>query len=225
MTKQSLVLRMTYRLLCCARDDIGSLVSDKYKLYNASKKKEGETMQQTINCPGCGSPLAPNQKFCGVCGLNLAGVMQQKANTCPTCNSPIAPGQQFCGVCGAKMPMPGQQPVAQAGTASPVAKAPAAKPSTSRPRSYGILSIAGVIFQIFGWIVLVFGILASIGIAIWAGIGGAFQFVLPGMETISGVTAIIMAIGGIIASLIYGFGLLAFAEICYAAINVQKDLE
>jgi hypothetical protein len=180
-------------------------------------------MQQTINCPSCGSPLAPNQKFCGVCGLNLAGVTQQKANTCPTCNSPLAPGQQFCGVCGAKMPMVSQQPAAQAGAAPAVAAAPVAKPV--RPRRYSILSIAAAIFQIFGWIVLVFGILVSIGVAVWAGLGGAFQSVMPGMETVSGITAILMAIGGIIASLIYGFGLLAFGEICYAAINVQKDLE
>jgi hypothetical protein len=178
-------------------------------------------MQQTINCPGCGSPLAPNQKFCGVCGLNLASVTQQKANTCPTCNSPIAPGQQFCGVCGAKMPAAGQQPAVQANAAP--AATPVAKPV--RTRSYAILSIAAVIFQIFGWIVLVFGILASIGVAVWAGMGGAFESLMPGMATVGGITAIIMAICGIIASLLYGFGLLAFGEICYAAINVQKDLE
>jgi hypothetical protein len=182
-------------------------------------------MQQTINCPGCGSPLAPNQKFCGVCGLNLANVMQQKANTCPSCNSPIAPGQQFCGVCGAKMPMVNQQPAVQAGAAPAVAATPAVKQGASRPRRYTILSIAAVIFQIFGWIVLVFGILVSIGVAVWAGLGGAFQSIMPGMESVGGITAILMAIGGIIYSLIYGFGLLAFGEICYAAINVQKKLE
>ena len=182
-------------------------------------------MQQTINCPSCGSPLAPNQKFCGVCGLNLAGVVQQKANTCPTCNSPIAPGQQFCGVCGAKMPMMSQQPPVQAGAISAVAGAPAPKPVAARSRRYGILSTAAVIFQIFGWIVLVFGILVSIGVAVWAGMGGAFQSLMPGMETVSGVAAIGMAVGGIIASLLYGFGFLAFAEICYAIIEIQKDLE
>ncbi len=188
-------------------------------------------MQQMINCPSCGSPLAPNQKFCGVCGLNLAGVVQQKANTCPTCNSPIAPGQQFCGVCGAKMPMMSQQPPVQAGAAPTTVAAPtvagasAAKPVVARPRKHGILSTAAVIFQIFGWIVLVFGILVSIGVAVWAGMGGAFQSLMPGMETVGGVAAIGMAIGGIIASLLYGYGFLAFAEICYAIIEIQKDLE
>jgi hypothetical protein len=184
-------------------------------------------MQQTTNCPSCGSPLAPNQKFCGVCGLNLAGIMQQKATACSTCGSSIAPGQQFCGVCGTKLPIMSQQPPlaqpAQAGTTI-VRGAPAAQ-AVARPRKHGILRTAAVIFQIFGWIVLVFGILVSIGVAVWAGMGGAFQSLMPGMETVGGVAAIGMAIGGIIASLLYGYGFLAFAEICYAIIEIQKDLE
>ena len=189
-------------------------------------------MQQTINCPSCGSPFASNQKFCGVCGLNVATVIQQKATACPTCGSAIAPGQQYCGVCGTKLPSMSQQPPAaqpvQAGAmprGAPVAVAgtQVAKPA-ARPRKHAILSTAAVIFQIFGWIVLVFGILASLAVGVWAGIGGAFQSLLPGMETVGGASAIGMAIVGIIASLLYGFGFLAFAEICYAINDIEKDL-
>lgn len=200
-------------------------------------------MQQTISCPSCGSPLTSGQKFCGVCGLNLAGMTQQKAAACPTCGSQIAPGQQFCGVCGTNLASMSQQqpPMAQpalAGTTMPrgaptvVAGAPPttpsapppAKPVTAQPRKHRILSVAGVIFQIVGWIVLVFGILASIAMAVFAGIGGSFMSAIPGMGTIGGIAAIGVAIGGIIASLICGFGYLAFAEICYTLIDIEKDL-
>ena len=196
-------------------------------------------MQQTSNCPSCGSPIVPSQKFCGVCGLNLASMVQQKAPTCPTCGAQVVPGQQFCGACGTNLASlsPQQAPMAQAApvTATPrgastmVAEAPAAptvaaKPVTARPRKHRILTIAAVIFQIVGWIVLVFGILASLFVGVWTGIGGGVQSLIPGMGTLAGTAAIGMAIGGTIASLICGFGYLAFAEICYTLIDIDKDL-
>jgi RNA polymerase subunit RPABC4/transcription elongation factor Spt4 len=201
-------------------------------------------MQQSLTCPSCGSPLASSQKFCGVCGLNLAGMTQQQINACPTCGSTMPPGQQFCAVCGTRIggtkqrqQAVGQQAAmgtpAQTGTTStqissePATTVPSMVSTTEgetmvRPHKHRILTIAGVIFQIFGWIVLVFGILASIAMAVFAAIGGTFMPAMPGLSTIGGMSAILIAIGGIIASLLYGFGLLAFAEICYTVRDIDE---
>jgi predicted nucleic acid-binding Zn ribbon protein len=199
-------------------------------------------MQQMVNCPSCGSPINQSQKFCGVCGLNLESAVQQKAAACPTCGLPISPGQQFCGSCGTKLSSISQQPPQMAQPAIPK-DTPAATPSTptttgvapiaaasappeanqtTTPRRHGILSTTAVIFQIFGWIILVFGVLASIAMAVFAGIGGTLMSAMPGMGTMGGTAAIGMAIGGIIVSLLYGFGFLAFAEICYAVRDIRK---
>ncbi len=72
-------------------------------------------MQQMVNCPSCSSPMTVGQKFCGVCGLNVAAMAQQKPNACPTCSTPISPGQLFCGVCGTNLASLNQQqpPMAQ----------------------------------------------------------------------------------------------------------------
>ncbi len=50
-------------------------------------------MQQTGNCPNCGSPIGPGQRFCGGCGGQLpAG--------CPYCGAAVTPGFRFCPNCG-----------------------------------------------------------------------------------------------------------------------------
>jgi hypothetical protein len=195
-------------------------------------------MQQTVTCPSCGSPIIENQKFCGVCGLNLAGMIAPKATACPNCGSALAPGQQFCGTCGTKLAVASQQAplMAQPGTTMPrgtamaggvtpvtIGGAPAAKKITTPPKR-GILSTAAIVFQILGWIILVGGILISIGIAVFAGMGGAIMSAVPGMGTMEGITAIIMAIIGIVISLLYGLGFLAFAEICYAIRDIEKSI-
>lgn len=60
-------------------------------------------MQQIVNCPNCGSPNAPGQKFCGACGGQLPV-------GCPNCGAGIEPGARFCGNCGAQLPGMQQQP-------------------------------------------------------------------------------------------------------------------
>jgi hypothetical protein len=100
---------------------------------------------------------------------------------------------------------------------------PSATNQVSKPQRRGILSAAAVIFQIFGWIILVFGILSSIALAVFASIGGSFMSTI-GLGAFGGVAAIGAAIGGIVASLLYGFGFLAFAEICYAIRNIEKSI-
>ena len=69
-----------------------------------------------------------------------------------------------------------------------------------------------------------FGILSSIAMAIFAGIGGSFVSTIPGMGPLGGITAIVMATCGIIASLLFGLGFLAFAEICYAVTDIEKSI-
>ncbi|MEJ2740244.1 MAG: zinc-ribbon domain-containing protein [Dehalococcoidia bacterium] len=244
-------------------------------------------MHQRLTCPGCGTQIAEDQQFCGICGTKLSGVVQSKETVCTGCGSPIAAGQSFCGVCGTKLPE-SESKQAEAQTATDVSSAkretspvdiqaaplitqvpPAAAkesaimdetaqsttipPSTvSEPpplyenqpvepglyyagrgdqimnraepshRKYTILRIAAVIFQIFGWIVLVGGVVASIAMAVFAGIGGTFETMIGGQALI-GWAAIGAAIGGVIVSLIYGFGLLAFAGICNAIVDIARS--
>ena len=191
-------------------------------------------MQQTINCPSCGSPINESQKFCGVCGLNLESIVKKQTNACPTCGLPISPGQQFCGSCGTKLaaveqqPPPETQPTPTQSISQNATAAAEASPATvatkqaTTPRRRGILNAAAIVFQIFGWIILVFGILASIAMAVFAAMGGSLMPAIPGMATLGGLSAIGIAIGGIVISLLYGLGFLAFAEICYAVMDLRK---
>jgi hypothetical protein len=241
-------------------------------------------MHQRLTCPGCGTQIAVDQQFCGICGTKLSGVAQSKETVCTGCGSPIAAGQSFCGVCGTKLPASDTKkavvqdaspaksetsPVdiqtaplitqvppaaaresatfnetAQSTTIPPSAASQAPPLYESQPieqemyyagrgeqmmnraepsrRKYTILRIAAVIFQIFGWIILVGGVLASIAMAVFAGIGGSFETVLGG-QTLIGMAAIGVAIGCIILSLIYGFGLLAFAGICNAIVDIVRS--
>jgi hypothetical protein len=195
-------------------------------------------MQQMVNCPSCASPITVGQKFCGVCGFNLANLAQQKAIVCVTCGSPFAPGQQFCGVCGTNLASISQQqpqmsqpqaatnmrtaPPMAAGMVQQSAQAATAKKEARRSGRYGLLMTAATIFQIFGWIVLVFGIVFSVFFGMWPLLGGEVKSLIPGL-TFDTVTVIGFAFCGIIASLIYGFGMLAFAEICYSTIEFRKS--
>jgi len=240
-------------------------------------------MQQVLTCPGCNSPIAEGQQFCGVCGAKLDNLMssqiaetQQQLTVCLGCGTPITGEQQFCGICGAKLsdvsqqaqvsqvpfsgeatvqvapqtfeaasppaenasasiiglppsppaaPVPSESVFSTTGTALPAFEMP---PSGSgiivSPRKNGILTATAIIFQIFGWIILVGGCLGSIAMGVFAGIGGSFISIIPGFDTIAGMTAIIWAIGGIIVSLLYGFGFLAFAEFCYVVIDLGKNV-
>jgi uncharacterized Zn finger protein (UPF0148 family) len=113
---------------------------------------------------------------------------------------------------------PAEQEMAFANRSEPMMS----KTEPSR-RKYHVLRVAAVIFQIFGWIVLVGGILASIAMAVFAGIGGSFITIFGG-QSLAGMTAISIALGGIVISLLYGFALLAFAAICNAIVDIVHYL-
>lgn len=67
-----------------------------------------------MECPKCGAPVNPGQKFCTKCGTQMNAASQQTvmstANVCPSCGAPLNPGQKFCTKCGTKVDAATQQP-------------------------------------------------------------------------------------------------------------------
>lgn len=64
-----------------------------------------------MQCPKCGSPILPGQKFCTKCGQRLNVDSQQSVktnNNCPSCGQPLIPGKKFCTNCGAKIDLVAQ---------------------------------------------------------------------------------------------------------------------
>ena len=63
-------------------------------MRSGRKGNTTDNMQQANRCPGCGSPTAPGQQFCGGCGTMV--------NTgCPYCGATAPPDSRFCSNCGA----------------------------------------------------------------------------------------------------------------------------
>ena len=198
-------------------------------------------MQQTLNCPSCGSPINESQQFCGICGTQLLQSVQQPevvppVETAPqetTTTIPITDSRSTV-IEDISQTTPAAQYAAastpSAETAPPSEKTTAAAGGTSAavwsavgpPRRTGLLRLAGVVFQVVGWIVLVVGCLASIAMAVFAIMGGQFISLIPGMANIAGNMAINIAIGGLIMSIIYGLGILAFSEICFILTDISK---
>lgn len=60
-----------------------------------------------MQCPKCGSPVNPGQKFCTKCGTKMETASQQpvtsSVNVCLSCGNPLNPGQKFCTKCGTKI--------------------------------------------------------------------------------------------------------------------------
>lgn len=60
-----------------------------------------------MQCPKCGSPVNPGQKFCMKCGSKIDAAPQQpvvsSSNVCASCGAPMNLGQKFCTKCGAKV--------------------------------------------------------------------------------------------------------------------------
>ena len=210
-------------------------------------------MQQTVMCPNCGSQNAAGQQFCTTCGTKLApgGQQQawqsqqtsvvpqatrgadevnsvQQAVTCPSCGSPNAAGQQFCTSCGAKLSLGGPQ-AKQAPDAAVLTKEEATLPQ--RTRRYTILGASAIIFRIMGWVILVGGILGSIVLAVMAALGSMGNLVdlldeglsFIGISGVAGAGLAVMVFGSIIGSLLWGLGLLAFADLCKAIIVIDDN--
>ena len=187
-------------------------------------------MQQTLNCPSCGSPITENQQFCGICGTQLLQPAQQPeivqpVQTAPqeaTDTIPITDSRSTVIEDISQTTPTATAPPAEKNTAAAANSSAAVWGVTGSPRKTGLLRVAGVLFQVIGWIVLVLGCLASIAMAVFAIMGGQFISLIPGMANVAGNMAINIAIGGFILSIIYGLGILAFSEICFILIDINK---
>lgn len=210
-----------------------------HKLYNARYVAEVNCMQQNLICPGCGSTINANQRYCGICGTKLfdskpmVGVL-----TCPNCGSPLAEGQQFCGVCGSKVAIPDVVPAmekyAPGSPDAEVALVSNEKDKVSgqekrkalvgykdQVRDYGLFNAGGAVFLSLGWIILILGCLASIALIVLAAMGGGFRL-LFGDFNILGTPAIIIGSVGFVLSLITGFEFLVIGRLCYALNDLRS---
>jgi RNA polymerase subunit RPABC4/transcription elongation factor Spt4 len=200
-------------------------------------------MQQEVSCPNCGARIPEGQEFCGACGTSFSKETPSSTATCPGCGAVINPEQRYCGVCGTQLIGEAAQPQAK-----PAEPAPAAVPQTKtvetekateedkstkvRPtpqqkttvEGYGMLNFTTIVFRIVGWIILIGGCLVSIAIIVFAIIGGGFQTLIPGLDTLIGDTAIAVGIGGFIFSFVYGLAFIAFAELCRAVIRIVNQI-
>jgi hypothetical protein len=141
----------------------------------------------------------------------------QQVVECPNCGKQSV-GLQFCTACGTRLPAASQQQVWEAQPApstEPVVKE--AAPS----RKYGALRAVATIYRIIGWVVMVGGSLFSIALAVIGGQGvGAISQFIPGGGSL-GMLGI--AIIGVIGSILYGLFLVAFADLCFVLIDIERN--
>ena len=142
--------------------------------------------------------------------------MQQMVK-CPNCGMESA-GLQFCTACGTRLPAASKQQVWEP------QPAPSAKPAAREAapaRKYGTLRAAATICRIIGWVVMVGGSLFSIALAV-IGVQGAGEFseFIPGG---AGLGVVGIAIVGVIVSILYGLFLVAFADLCYVLMDIERN--
>ncbi|MGB8707898.1 MAG: zinc ribbon domain-containing protein [Dehalococcoidia bacterium] len=177
--------------------------------------------QQIVRCPHCGADSAGPQ-FCTTCGGRLPSVIQQpvwepQIVKCPRCGADSA-GPQFCTTCGGRLPSVIQQPVREP------QPAPAAEPAVREARpsgKYGALRAVATAYRIIGWVVMIGGSLFSIALAVIAfgGAGALTEFIPLSAGLGTGGIAVV----GLIASILYGLFLVAFADLCYVLIDIEKN--
>lgn len=141
----------------------------------------------------------------------------QQVVTCPNCGGRSA-GHPFCTSCGARLSAGGQQ---QVGGAQPAPSAPVVTRAAAPPRRYAALKATATIYRIIGWVVMIGGSLFSIALAVIAAQGteGLKQFMPWG----TGIGMVGIAIVGVIASVLYGLFLLAFADLCYVLMDIEGN--
>jgi uncharacterized integral membrane protein len=140
--------------------------------------------------------------------------MQQQVVRCPHCSANSA-GPQFCTTCGERLPGVIQQPVAEPQPAAPAK--PAVK-ETVPSGKYGALRAVATVYRIIGWVVMVGGSLFSIALAVLA-LGGTLPIPLS-----AGLGTVGIAVAGLIGSILSGLFLVAFADICYVLIDIEKNI-
>ena len=143
--------------------------------------------------------------------------MQQQVVRCPHCGADSA-GPQFCTTCGERLPAAIQQPVWEPQPAAPAK--PAVK-ETVPSGKYGALRAVATVYRIIGWVVMIGGSLFSIALAVLAlGGTGALTDFIP---LSAGLGTVGIAVVGLIASILSGLFLLAFADLCHVLIDIERN--
>jgi hypothetical protein len=84
---------------------------------------------------------------------------------------------------------------------------------------YGALRAVATVYRIIGWVVMVGGSLFSIALAVLAlGSTGALTDFMP-----AGLGTVGIAVAGLIGSILSGLFLVAFADVCYVLIDIEKN--
>lgn len=182
-------------------------------------------MQQMVTCASCGTQCAAGQRFCTTCGSKLSEVVPPQQTWQPQQPEQAWPPQQQVA-----------QPQEQTWGAQPapsVPTPPSAEKRAAPRRKYVILSAAVIIFKIIGWVVLIGGILGSIAVGLLASRGGMPGLVslldngmaVVGVSGIAGVGLAVIVLVGIVGSLLWGLGMLAFAELASAVMTVDDTVK
>jgi len=88
-------------------------------------------------------------------------------------------------------------------------------------RKYGALRAVATIYKIIGWVVMVGGTLFSIALAVIGARGaGEFSEFIP-WGTGFGIVGI--AVVGVVVSILGGLFLVAFADLCYVLMDVERN--
>ena len=143
--------------------------------------------------------------------------MQQQMVKCPNCGADAA-GPVFCTTCGSRLPPIVQQVSPET---QPVAPGKPATKESSVPVKYGALRAVATVYRIIGWVIMVGGSLFAIALAvIAAGVTGSMTDFLP---ISGGVGTVAIAIVGLIASILIGLFLVAFADVCNVLTDIEKN--
>jgi hypothetical protein len=142
--------------------------------------------------------------------------MQQMVK-CPNCGVENA-GSQFCTACGTRLPVASQQQVSEP---QPAPSARSVARETVPPRQYGSLRAVATIYKIIGWVVMVGGSLFSIALAV-IGVQGAGEF-SKFVSWGTGLGMVGIAIVGVIVSILCGLFLVAFADLCYVLMDIERN--
>jgi hypothetical protein len=143
--------------------------------------------------------------------------MQQQVVKCPHCGADST-GPQFCTTCGKRLPAAIPQPVREP---QPEVPAKPAVKETVTSEKYGALRAVATVYRIIGWVVMIAGSLFSIALAVLAfGSTGALTDFIP---LSAGLGTVGIAVGGLIASILYGLFLVAFADLCHVLIDIERN--
>jgi hypothetical protein len=139
----------------------------------------------------------------------------QQVVRCPHCGNESA-GPQFCTTCGERLPVATPPPAQDTQPVAP--PVPGVRTTTSL--KFGALRAVATVYRIIGWVIMIGGSLFSIALAIMSfGATGALTDFLP----VTGLGTVAIAVVALIASILSGLFLVAFADVCYVLIDIEQN--